>query len=160
MRFFLLALALTSPVCHSAPVDVPVFSQWKDPVAVYLDPHAPVTEDQAGEAVKVWQGLGHPVSLRLTSPEGGLPPTFPAIVVHLGTEDPELAADTKTTHQGNPSRILYAHVYIKPFLGDDTVLVLTHEIGHALGYNHVNVPGHVMHHHLDYAGWNTEGLER
>jgi len=42
----------------------------------------------------------------------------------------------------------------------DRPLLLEHELGHALGWPHHNVEGHIMHRALGKTGKETSGLER
>ncbi len=162
MRIFLLALALGGHLHAAEPVAVSSFSSWKAPVAVYLAPDAPVKENELRAAIAVWQGLGHSIHLGYDYPEDGFPEGHPSIVVHNGDaiEDDALAAETLASHVGTPSRILYASVHMRPDLGANTVKILAHELGHALGYYHLPEPGHLMHPDEVRAGWRTEGLER
>lgn len=37
--------------------------------------------------------------------------------------------------------------------------VLEHEIGHALGWSHANISGHIMHPRWESGGWGREGLQ-
>lgn len=37
--------------------------------------------------------------------------------------------------------------------------VLEHEIGHALGWGHADIPGHIMHPLISNGGWDSSGLE-
>jgi len=42
----------------------------------------------------------------------------------------------------------------------DRPLLLEHELGHALGWPHFNVTGHIMHRALEKTGKNALGLKR
>ena len=58
-------------------------------------------------------------------------------------------AITKVYSMGN--RITRSNIYFKEGTYN-FIYLLEHELGHAFGYTHVNVPGHVMHENYDFIG--------
>ena len=54
-------------------------------------------------------------------------------------------------------KIYWAKIYLKTEVEER---VLEHELGHALGWMHSNMIGHLMHQKWVHGGWNTEGLEK
>jgi len=49
--------------------------------------------------------------------------------------------------------------WAKVKITDDQNRIIEHELGHALGWAHVDIPGHIMHPNLQLGGWQTQGLK-
>ena len=73
------------------------------------------------------------------------------------TIDAKRAAETTTQTIGNV--IILANVRIHSDFQDNQ-LVINHEIGHVLGFNHVNKAGHLMHKSSTFQGNDITGLRK
>ena len=141
------------------------FASWAYTPTVIICDHAPVEKAAALSAVRWWEKHGfrfyntqykHDPLKKCTAPnpEGH-------ILVHLGWPDvfekPENLAVTHFYVDNNTKDIRWAKIYLR-MKPQETVL--EHELGHALGYFHLNKPGHLMNEKLINGGWNDAGLRK
>lgn len=170
----LLLMLPTSSSCSGTrpPLKVEAYADWASyPVGVYIEPGAPVTREEVSTAIAFWEGMGYELELRSTWPNPQVPATLPAIVFRLGLmDDPTThAAVTHTYHYGGI--VTHADVFVKPYFEKDwdggypppkdlRTRVVAHELGHALGFEHVERPGHVMYPIAALMDWDSEGLHR
>ena len=124
------------------PVDVPQVATWDGPVTVCAS--AEVDPETFREAVRLWQELGHDLSIstKICDIE---------VLVDARLDDRTsirnkrlVRARTAIEHAGG--RIEHAEVRLLPDAG---LLAMCHELGHALGYMHPRVAptGHLLHPH-------------
>lgn len=95
------------------------------------------------QAVAWWVGLGHQVEL-------GCPGS-------VRLEADETLRELGLTHaRSNQGLMVEATIRVRP---KARALVIAHELGHALGYEHPPAPpsGHMMH--PTRPGWDSRGLE-
>jgi hypothetical protein len=65
-------------------------------------------------------------------------------------DERDVLAATKRYHK-NTVEIVSAEIYFKEGT-HNFILLLEHELGHAFGYNHKKIPGHIMHPYYDLMG--------
>jgi len=147
-----------------------LFGTWRDVPDLVVCAAAPVSQRDVELAVAWWEALGHPLGsihyvrakrepwlvrmCRADRPVGH-------IVLRLGRDEQFVEEDSLAeTHMFVSSgvrRIEYAKIY---FRDGESLLprVVEHEIGHAIGYKHLDELGHLMHMSNAKGGWNARGL--
>lgn len=115
-----------------------------------------IKEETIVNAIKYWSGNGELVPLYIYEQYDSICKNnqqFEGMIVLRIAEvdylDPTVLALTKTTAKMNV--IVSSEIYFRK----DTYnfsLLLEHELGHAFGYRHKNIPGHVMNPYYDLMG--------
>jgi len=141
---------------------------WQEAPTVVVCDEAPISVQVLQKATDWWASLGHPFQqLRYKEPEpsGGrispcsLNEPVGSIVIRRLSPQEWLAADSRaktlvsvSDHSGE---IQWARIALQD---DVAPRVLEHELGHALGYLHVDQPSHLMHSSYASSGWGLSGL--
>lgn len=141
---------------------------WSELPVVTRDMTYPWSTQEVDAALARWSAVGWsftrtplfsdtpmPQTLVLCGPKA--PPGFgdlPSI-----DADPEADGWCLVRHSGKSADLAIVLVDPSVLPGDPRALILAHEIGHALGYDHVNLTGHLMHAKSTSRGWDMRGLE-
>ena len=133
------------------------------PVVVCKD--SMVTEKQIRDAMAYWTERGHYFGKLLfhKNPDSVCSKDIPAgyIVVRPATSsvlyemERDTLAETRFNTKSGGGHFLYAKIFM---VYPPKERVLEHEFGHALGYQHYNIRGHLMHVRNPSSGWDDQGL--
>lgn len=86
--------------------------------------------------------------------EGAVPQGTMGVTLTSWIEDEILSANITL-----PSKAYYGKSPNSPdYVPQLTEKIITHELGHAFGYLHLNQNGHIMAPNIDRLGWNDEGI--
>ena len=66
----------------------------------------------------------------------------------------------QTMIHSRTSRIVSSDIYFQTVVASQAQKIVEHELGHALGWEHHNYSGHIMHRELAQSGWGSIGLEK
>ena len=154
----------------AAPEEPSLFGTWRNVPDLVVCEGAPVSRHDVEMAVAWWEALGHPLGevyypqsrraqwvsrmCRADRPGGH-------IVLRLGRDEQFVEEDSLAeTHMFVSSGvrlIQYAKIYFRA--GEELLpRVVEHELGHAVGYKHIDELGHLMHMSNAKGGWNARGL--
>ncbi len=146
---------------------------WAHAPRFVLDPGCGVTFEELQEAVRWWEDLGWPISFVTQAPYSLANAYVRAgeVRVTMMTQKGAAQAGDTGNLQAYASRsvlatdeILYAEIGIGPQYAQLTKetrqLILRHEIGHVLGFEHVSRAGHVMSPTLALLGHDSHDLQR
>jgi predicted Zn-dependent protease len=136
---------------------------WLEPPNIKICDRV-VSISKAQRAIRFWERLGyqfgeitHETNIMNCRPTAG---KIGEIVIQLPTArismDDNLAL-TKTYRETTTNINLRAEIFITPFAAEK-LLTLEHEIGHALGWSHVNSSYHLMNPEWRHIGHNSRGL--
>jgi len=137
------------------------YATWASPPIVKVCAYAPVTKEEVEEAVFWWENRGYAFDGILY----GIPcinnTLAGHIIIDMHNQDsfPNNRNDLGTTftHVKDGTDDIYAaSIYILQV----RERVLVHEIGHALGWDHVQRIGHVMNGTWSHGGWKDDHLKR
>ena len=146
---------LTEPVAtKSSPVSL---GEWRFIPAVEICDEAPITRESLEKALAWWKKRGYRFGeIREQVPHGACETgsvrgTITIHKIKFGS------TSTTYLHVFESGQINWAKIYLTEPTG---TRVIEHEVGHALGWDHYDVPGHLMHTNLFLGGWNDSGLSR
>jgi len=136
---------------------------WSQPPRIKICDRV-ISVNKVRRALRFWERLGyqfgnvtHETNVMNCGPTAGV---IGEIVIQLPTARVNMndnLALTKTYRETNTNINLRAEIFITPFAAEK-LLTLEHEIGHALGWSHVNSSYHLMNPTWRHIGHNTRGL--
>lgn len=155
-----LALVLTLLVIgllkDDEPLEVKRNGYWAEEPVLILCPSAPFTLEELQMVADKWESRGHHFEdvLDFSSCSDYQIPGFITIKTAGREIGNNHAGHARTSYDIETGIISGSSIEIFK----DDLLVLEHEIGHALGYDHTNRRGHIMHPQTDGLGPDDEGL--
>ena len=138
---------------------------WRDPPDIIICPHGPVSLRRVEKAVNFWKELGYTFGTMHVAPRNHIGCATSKVPMHsIMIDIPGQEFDMRR-HVGH-SRVgrhtktgEIVKVKIELMARDgDLERILEHEIGHALGWDDTNRPGHIMHKIWQTGGYDTTGL--
>jgi hypothetical protein len=112
------------------------------------------------QAVDFWKRLGYQFGNVIYDSNCHTEPKPREITITLVTNNIHIGSNlavTRTSSYRSTKEILKSVIYVMPFTANKE-LVLEHEIGHALGWNHRGTAYHLMNPNYRKIGHNTSGL--
>ena len=120
-----------------------------------------VSSVRISKAIKYWEKLGYKFDyVRFDYAINCHTPRFGEIMIMLPDQEFNFdnhLASTKITISNKTKEIVKAKIFIYPKSATKE-RVLEHEIGHALGWPHINQPYHIMNANWHHGGHNSSGL--
>jgi len=137
---------------------------WKYTPTVVICEHAPVKYTSIKKAVEWWKERGHVFYhtiykkdylevCKRSNPEGYIVVELASREVFKGKDSAE--AITHFFVENNTNQVLWAKIYLRNI---PIERILEHEMGHALGFLHIDKPGHIMNEVWVDGGWDDDGL--
>ncbi|MDB4337633.1 matrixin family metalloprotease [bacterium] len=145
-----------------------VGAKWDTMPGITLCPGVPVTIERIKEAVLFWEDLGYRFDDIDQVPSTMLcQPSWGTITFRVPTgeeltravADGHLATTRYSTLVSSPESLIMAQIYFQRNNVSELPLVVEHELGHALGWLHHDLKGHLMHPVYSSTGHNTQGVE-
>lgn len=138
------------------PIEVSRLGEWKETPIIINCPNSLFSKEDVQVVVELWEDRGHSF-LDIVETDCIEENVYGIIMIKSSPE------------KARPKELGFAHVSyseegevlgvtIEVFVPN--LLVLEHEMGHALGYRHVDQRGHIMYPDFEGAGLNDEGLYR
>ena len=150
-------------------LDTDIQGYWTTPPNIRICPSAGITKQRVKTAIRFWEDLGFEFGEIITPPMGtGIcTAEIGEIAFRLPTQQ-ELAnaistsrlAVAQTMIHSRTSRIVSSDIYFQTTAASQAQKIVEHEIGHALGWEHHNYKGHLMHRELAQSGWGNIGIEK
>ncbi len=117
---------------------------------------------RVSQAIKYWERLGYAFDyIRYDSSIACGEPRYGEIIITLpdqGFNFGDHLASTRITISNKTKEIVKAKIFMFPKTANKE-RVLEHEIGHALGWPHINQPYHIMNSNWHTGGHNSSGLK-
>jgi len=141
----------------------PILSgHWTENPNIILCKESGVTEQRLNRSLSYWKKLGYSFGNITISKNpiecfnGGPSGTISIILTTQEIGFNQIAV-TRTFKNTKTKEIQKAIVFMNPAAAEKT-LVLEHEIGHALGWDHYQSKYHIMNKHYENIGHNSSGL--
>lgn len=141
------------------PIEIEQIGEWKENPTVIVCPSSPYSLEEVKGVVTNYKERGHTFDevLEFTDCPGFNIPGWIMIKPagqNIGMDE---AGHATTRYDSATGEIISSTIEIfNPY----NILVLEHELGHALGYQHVNRRGHIMYPNTEGLGSNDKGLYR
>ena len=139
---------------------------WEDPPDIILCKAAPYSTRRVEKAISFWKNLNHKLGdVKVTDQfnacidENQKFMRSHIIIKLRGQKFDESKYAVTTTYKIAKTDMIIAAVIQLQNFSTDIDWVLEHEIGHALGWKHHNLPGHLMNYKAELGGWSTKGLK-
>ena len=137
-------------------------ASWGALPTVRICSNAPISKHRIEEALGFWRALGYEFGTIVYNDETDwcYGDTYFGSIVIMPNQTPFSGPTLAQT-----KRIAYNELVVGARIeiradSYDRPLLLEHELGHALGWPHYNVEGHIMHKALNKCGKETKGLNR
>ena len=139
---------------------LPKHASWQDAPDIVICAEVDIPQRYLSQSLTIWKDLGHSFSIVYLNYDGE--------ECHKGYLDGSIIIAPKQTRRGPKAhtyarisqthkRMIAARIEIDPSYTLKS-RVLTHELGHALGWSHSDKTGHLMHPIYQLGGWRTTGL--
>ena len=149
--------------------DTKIQGFWSTPPNIRICPSSGISKQRVKTAIRFWEDLGFEFG-EIITPDFG-PGTCTAGVGEIAFRLPtqkELANAVSKSKLGiaqtmihSPTgRIVSSDIYFQTTVASQAQKIVEHEVGHALGWEHHNYSGHIMHRELSRSGWGSIGLEK
>ena len=146
------ALSLIQPL--------PQHASWQKAPDIIICTQINLPQSHVGQSLTLWKELGYAFSIVYWNYEGS--------ECQGGYIDNAIIITSKQTRRGPKAhtfarisqthkRMIAARIEITPESAFKK-RILIHELGHALGWSHSDVKGHMMHPIYQLGGWDTTGL--
>ena len=130
-------------------------ASWKYPPIVVDCTFGALKEERINESIKYWNNLNHKIGFIEMNPSSKVC-SNDQIHGFIIIKNAELAWDVlvKTHRKGSTTgRIDSAMIQLS--IGNANLpKLLEHELGHAFGYGHLDIDGHIMNSSYDYSGYD------
>ncbi len=138
---------------------------WEEPPDVIVCNDAPYTLSRVEKSVRFWKNLNYKIGsvTKVNNFEVCIDPNRKfarnKIIIKLRGQkfDESKYAVTSTYKIINSEKIVGAVIQLQEY-ATEIDWVLEHEIGHALGWRHHNISGHLMNEKAQLGGWGIKGL--
>ena len=155
----LMIAAITIPQSQAG---IEQLAVWGAPPTVRICSNTPISKYRVEEALNFWRNLGYEFGTILYNDStnwcsGSV--YFGSITIMPSQSLFNSQALAQTNRMSYNKLVVGARIEIRPD-SYDRPLLLEHELGHALGWPHYNIEGHVMHRALSKAGKGVLGVER
>ena len=147
--------SLIKPVTYKS--SPPTLGEWHFTPVIEICDEAPITRELLQEGLSWWKKRGYRFGeIQEAVPNGACETgsVRGTITIHKIKFS---SASTTYLHVLESGQINWAKIYLSEPMHSR---VIEHELGHALGWDHYDVPGHLMHTNLLLGGWNDSGLNR
>ncbi len=135
---------------------------WASPPNIRLCENTGISLTRVHQAVKYWERIGYKFGeIYLDRFSFCMNPKFNEIVITLpsqGVIDDKMAA-TRVYTSKLTGEIVKVKIFVLPNAARKE-RVLEHEFGHALGWQHYNAKGHIMHPNWWLGGHSSYGLRK
>lgn len=141
----------------------PLPAYWQEPPPIRLCTGSGVTEQRLNRALGFWRRLGYEFGDIIveensyTCATGGMPGEITILLFTQDVIDGVHIAVTRTRRNIDTSQIIQIQIYMNSYAAQK-LLVLEHEIGHALGWSHRRERYHLMNENWKDIGHRTDGL--
>jgi hypothetical protein len=138
---------------------------WGFPPTIILCENVPYKKSRVEKAARFWKNLGYEIFDVISSSsfkncvDAETKYIKGSIIIKLRGQDFDESkyALTTTYRITETSEIVGVVIQVQNF-AKEIDWVLEHELGHAFGWKHHNLKGHLMHQAAQHGGWSTRGL--
>ena len=138
-------------------------AHWKSPPPIRLCTDSGVTIQRLNSALDFWVKLGYKFGSvtvdknSYTCIMGGLEGEISILLFTQDIINGVHIAVTRTKKDARTTRIIQIQIYMNQYAAEK-LLVLEHEIGHAMGWSHRREKYHLMNESWKYIGHGTSGI--
>ena len=153
----------SSSLFHRAPTQK---GYWSQPPNIIICPSAPVTIHRVQKALDFWEKMGYTfgtVHAATKEHMGCVTGTIPmyTIMIDLPSQEFDMQRHVGHARVGRyvkTGEIVQVKIEVM-YNSGPAERIMEHEIGHALGWDDVHQPGHIMHKLWENGGYGAEGLK-
>jgi len=150
---------------------VNILGQWKKTPGVVLCDENSVSRDQIEKGLEWWKERGHAFQLfsiednqRFKDICENVWGSYPSGYIVIAKMTPDVIRGPKdiAITYVSPDEYTGGLRWAKMFFQEDEFVdrLVEHELGHALGYDHLEERGHMMHPYMHKGGWHDAALNR
>jgi hypothetical protein len=152
------ASLLADKIALSSQPHISRFSFWAKIPNIKICNSSPASKDQVISAMQWWSKRGFKFgTIKYSNCISQKHPGFIVIsLVGQGFDFSKSLGTTNVHHDKVTKEIYWSQIYIPDAL---KIRVLEHEIGHALGWSHSTIRGHLMYPTWQLGGWDDSGIK-
>ena len=136
--------------------------EWQMAPGITVCNNSGVHSYRVSQSVKYWERLGYKFDyIRYDDSISCGEPRYGEIIITLPNQEFDFGnhlASTRITISNKTKEIVKAKIFVFPKTANKE-RVIEHELGHALGWSHINQPFHIMNSNWHTGGHNSSGLK-